>query len=370
MSRFAVIEGESRSIAPFRGHFLEGVRSAGHEVHVFAPSDAGAAAWLEKRNIQFHPIDFERAAISPLADVRLAWRLHQELRTLGPDLVLTTTIKPTVYGVPSARTAGVPRRFALITGLGYAFTAGNRNAFRRLTGAVARSLYRASLRFATGAIFHNSDDRDEFRRLGLLGATPAMVINGSGVNLEDFLPAPLPDEPRFLLIARLLRDKGLAEYLAAASVVKQVRPAARFDLVGPTDSNPSAFPIEEVRAAVSAGTVAYHGSVDDVRPFIAAARIYVLPSYREGTSRAMLEAMAMGRPVVTTDVPGCRTTVAEGDNGLLVPARDAGALAEAMIRMIDHPDEAARMGRRSRAIAEERYDVRAVSADLMNILGL
>lgn len=365
-----MIEAEPRSIVRFRGHFLIAVRDAGHDLHVFGPPEQTARAWLAAARIPYHETPLARSAISPGGDAGYALGLARRLRALRPELVLTCTIKPTVYGIPAAAAGGVPRRFALVTGLGYAFTEAEAGMRRRFAGAAARFLYRTSLRRTTAAIFQNGDDRDEFRRRGLLGGTPAHVVNGSGVELDHFCPAPLPEAPRFLLTARLLRDKGLGEYLAAARIVKAARPAAQFDLAGSTDPNPSAFPIDEVHAAAAEGIVTYHGSVEDVRGLLGAARVYVLPSYREGTSRAMLEAMAMARPVITTDAPGCRAAVAHGDNGLLVPVRDAEALAAAMIRLIDDPETARRMGERSLAIAEQRYDVRLVTADLMRIMGL
>lgn len=369
MTRLAVIEGEPKSIFRFRGHFLRAVRDAGHEPHVFGPADEAARAWLAAERIPFHEIAVSRGTLSPGRDARLAFSLFRELRRLRPGLIMTCTIKPAVYGIPAAALAGVPRRFALITGLGYAFTSGARMN-RRIAGAAAHLLYRTSLRRATAAIFQNTDDREEFHQRGLLGRTPSHVVNGSGVELDRFAPVPLPAAPRFLMIARLLRDKGIGEYLAAARIVKAARPAAQFDLVGPTDPNPSALPLAEVRAAADAGIVTYHGEVTDVRGLIAAARIYVLPSYREGTSRAVLEAMAMGRPVITTDAPGCRAVVGHGENGLLVPVRSVEPLAAAMIGLIDDPEAARRMGARSRTIAEQRYDAELVTGELMRILGL
>jgi glycosyltransferase involved in cell wall biosynthesis len=368
MNRVVVIAGEPRSLATIRAHFLLSLRLAGYEVHAVAPPDAMTVRWLTEHAIHFHPLPMARAAVAPLGDALVAFRLHKKIRQLRPQMVLTWTIKPTVYGIPAALIARVPRRHAFITGLGYAFTDRRKLLRWRIVNAAARLLYSASLRLATTVTFQNEDDREDFRSLGLLGRTPAHVVNGSGVDLERFKVAPLPEEPRFLLIARLLRDKGLAEYLAAARLVKAARPEACFDLVGDTDPNPSGFPLSEVEAAVMDGTIRYHGPVEDVRQLIAAARIYVLPSYREGTSRSVLEAMAMGRPVITTDAPGCRAPIVPGLNGLLVPVGDTVALAEAMIRLIDNPDEAKSMAEHSRSIAEQRYDIRHVTAHVLKIL--
>jgi glycosyltransferase involved in cell wall biosynthesis len=368
MKRVVVIASETKSLGTTRGHLLLSLSLAGYEVYAVAPPDAATARWLADRAIHFRPLQMARAALAPLGDALLAFRLYRKIRELRPDIVLTCAIKPTVYGIPAALIARVPNRHALITGLGYAFTDHHKSLHWRIVNLAARFLYGASLRLATTVTFHNADDCDEFRRLGLLGGTAAHIVNGSGIDLDRFKVAPLPEEPRFLLIARLLRDKGLAEYLAAARLVKAVCPEARFDLVGDKDPNPSGFPISEVEAAVADGTIRYHGIVEDVRDLIAAARIYVLPSYREGTSRSVLEAMAMGRPVITTDAPGCRAPIAPGMNGLLVPVKDAVSLAKAMIRLIENPKEAEFMARNSRSIAEQRYDVRDVTAHMMGIV--
>ena len=247
-----------------------------------APPDAMTVRWLTEHAIHFHPLPMARAAVAPLGDALVAFRLHKKIRQLRPQMVLTWTIKPTVYGIPAALIARVPRRHAFITGLGYAFTDRRKLLRWRIVNAAARLLYSASLRLATTVTFQNEDDREDFRSLGLLGRTPAHVVNGSGVDLERFKVAPLPEEPRFLLIARLLRDKGLAEYLAAARLVKAARPEACFDLVGDTDPNPSGFPLSEVEAAVTDGTIRYHGPVEDVRQLIAAARILRAPLLSRG----------------------------------------------------------------------------------------
>lgn len=370
MSRVVIVAGEGRYLVNLRGSFIEALCRDGHEVHVIAPADPATCVWLAAHDIAFHEIALTRAGITPVRDVRFALKLRQELRGLNADVVLAYAIKPIVFGIPAALLAGVPRRHALITGLGYAFTPERGISRRSAVNFAARRLYRTSLRLAASVTFQNQDDLEEFRRLALLGTTPAHVVNGSGVELDRYTVEPLPDEPRFLMIGRLLRDKGVGEYLEAARLLKRTHPSASFDLAGPVDSNPSAFPFEEVQTAAAEGVIVYHGPLEDVRPLIAGSRIFVLPSYREGTSRSMLEAMAMGRSVITSDVPGCRAAVAQGDNGILVPPRDSAALARAMTRLMDHPEEASRMGKRSRAIAEQRYDVRQVNAELMRIFGL
>ncbi|RWA63999.1 MAG: glycosyltransferase family 1 protein [Mesorhizobium sp.] len=368
MNRIVVIVSEPTSLATTRGHFLLALRAAGYEVHAAAPVDAMTVRWLTENGVHFHPLPMERAAVAPFGDALLAVRVYKKIRELKPQVVLACAIKPIVYGIPAALIAGVSRRHALITGLGYAFTDRHKSLRWRIVNALARLLYAASLRAATTATFQNDDDRNDFHRLGLLGRTPTHVVNGSGVDLGRFKVAPLPEKPRFLMIARLLRDKGLAEYLGAARLVKAVRPEARFDLVGDTDPNPAGFPVSEVEAAVADETIRYHGAVEDVRRVIAVSRIYVLPSYREGTSRSVLEAMAMGRPVITTDAPGCRAPIVPGVNGLLVPVGAIAPLAEAMIRLIDNPNEAESMAKNSRSIAEQRYDIQKVTAHMMEII--
>ena len=197
------------------------------------------------------------------------------------------------------------------------------------------------------------------------------MVDGSGVDCERFAPAPLPEGPtQFLLIARLLGDKGIREYVKAARAVKQTHPEVTFHLVGGVDPNPNGISEAEVRGWAEGGAVVWHGELEDVRPSIAACHVYVLPSYREGTPRTVLEAMAMGRAVITTDAPGCRETVRDGDIGLLVAPRSAEALEAAMRRLVDDRAAIARMGARARAIATSVYDVHRVNAAMLTAMGL
>jgi glycosyltransferase involved in cell wall biosynthesis len=220
-------------------------------------------------------------------------------------------------------------------------------------------------------MFQNPDDRNLFVASGLVPSTlPVTLINGSGVDLAAYSPCPLPDEPVFLLIARLLADKGLREYQRAARRLKARYPRARFLLAGDLDPNPLSISAEELAKWRADGAIEYLGRLEDVRPAYAAALVYVLPSYREGTPRTVLEAMAMGRPIVTTDAPGCRETVVDGVNGFLVPVRDDAALETALERFILDPSLADRMGRESLAIAREKYDVHKVNAVIMAAMNL
>jgi glycosyltransferase involved in cell wall biosynthesis len=216
-------------------------------------------------------------------------------------------------------------------------------------------------------LFQNEDDLAFFTSLGMLPERQSChVINGSGVDIDHFAVSPRPTGPvTFLFVGRLLRDKGLFEYVEACRSLAERGVPARFQILGPLDSNPSSIQVDQLDAWVREGTVEYLGETDDVRPALAAAHVLVLPSYGEGTPRSVLEAMAMGLAVVTTDVPGCRATVRDGCNGFLVPVRDSEALADAMTRLAVDPDLIARFGREGRRVAEERYDVRLVTADIL-----
>jgi len=269
----------------------------------------------------------------------------------------------------AASIAGVPQRYALITGLGYAFQGGDqRNLLRRL----AQGLYALSLRGAKKVFFQNQDDLKLFQEIGILKPNaPSCVVNGSGVNMNHYAHTPIPKEaPSFLLVARLIGDKGIREYAASAKLVKAQHPEVRFVLVGWIDENPSAIKQTELDTWIAEGTIDYLGRLGDVRPAIAQCSVFVLPSYREGTPRSVLEAMSMGRAIITTDAPGCRETVRVEDNGLLVPIGSVDELAKAMLRFVENEELVLRMGQRSREIAEEKYDVHKVNQVMLNEMGI
>jgi len=376
--RVVVIGGWAPSLVKFRGPLLAAMVARGHEVTAMAPepgdAEAGAAsvrAQLVALGVRFEPIALDRAGIDPTADIRALRGLVRQLRARGPDLVLGYTIKPVIYGSIAARLAGVPNRAAMITGMGSALTSA-RTPRQRLVAVAARALYRLGLAQCQVVIFQNPDDRDDLARLGALprrAKTP--IVRGSGVDLAHYAASPLPPGPPvFLFLGRLLRDKGIAEYVAAARLVRARHPPARFQIAGWLDPNPQSLTRRDLDDVVADGTIEYLGASEDVRPQLAAAHVLVLPSYREGTPRSVLEAMSMNRAVITSDAPGCRETVVDGDSGLVVPVRNAPALAAAMIRLIASPALLTRLAAAGHARAAELYDAHKVAGAMLAALGL
>lgn len=370
--KFLLIAGYADSLLNFRGPLIDSLLIAGLEVHVAAPDlpfGSEIRRNLEAKSIQVHDIPLRRTGMNPLADFVALLSLWALMRRIRPDYALGYTIKPVIYGSLAAWLSGVPKRFALITGLGYAFQGaeGRRSMLRRLV----HRLYRFALARTDVVFFQNPDDQALFRKEHILSAEDtSVVVNGSGVDVASFRVASLPETPRFLLIARLLCAKGIREYAAAASLVRVKHPNVEFGLVGWIDDNPDSIAQAELDDWVAAGTLAYYGRLSDVKPAIENASVYVLPSYAEGTPRTVLEAMAMGRPIITTDAPGCRETVIDGKNGYLVPVKSVGALAEAMLAFVHDPALVAYMGRESRKIAEEKYDVQKVNAHMLSEMGI
>ncbi|HEX4417962.1 MAG TPA: glycosyltransferase family 4 protein [Kofleriaceae bacterium] len=384
MTRVVVIGGWAPSLIKFRGPLLAAMVARGHEVVAIAPAEhseqlggspavphGGVAEKLAAMGVAFEAIELERTGLDPVADARAIRGLVRRLRELGPELVLGYTIKPVIYGSVAARLAGVPRRAAMITGMGSALTS-ERTVKQRLVAATARTLYRVGLAQCQTVIFQNTDDRDELRRLGVLPPDARVaIVRGSGVDLAYYAPRPLPDGPPvFIFVGRLLRDKGIAEYVAAARKVRARYPAARFQIVGWLDPNPESLTQRDLDALVANGVIEYLGAPDDVRPALGAAHVLVLPSYREGTPRSVLEAMSMARAVITTTAPGCRDTVIDGDSGLLVPVRDPDSLAAAMIRLLESPPLLARLAAAGHARAVALYDARLVASSVLAALEL
>lgn len=370
--RFAIIGNYAPSLINFRGPLIEDILARGHEVFALGPDiDAATAQALRALGAKHVEISLSRAGLNPLADLGTMLSLYRTLARIKPDVVLSFGIKPIIYGTFAARLIGVPRRFVLIAGLGYAFIENGRASVQKtVIHYVARWFYRLALPQADRVFVQNPDDADDLVRLGISSREKIVRVNGTGVDLEVWKPAPPVLSPvTFTFIGRLLRDKGVLEFVEAARKVKAAHPHTRFLLVGGLDDNPESIRKEDVEGWVQEGILEWPGHVP-VQPFLEQTSVFVLPSYREGVPRSTQEAMAMARPVITTDSVGCRETVVEGRNGFLVPPRDPEAIAGGMRKFIASPDLIASMGAESRKLAEERFDVRKVNAAMIEAMGL
>lgn len=369
MARIAIISHYAPSLINFRGELIKTLVSAGHQVIALGPEE-GFESELTAFGAEYRQIPLRRTGTNPLQDITTLFSLTKLLRELKPDVVLSYAVKPVIYGSLAAWLAGVPGVYSMITGLGYLFT-GNTTK-QKLLLRLVHPLYKAALSKNRVVFFQNPDDLGLFKALHLLPANQQqIIINGSGVDIDHFAYSQAVTEPlSFLLMARLIWDKGIAEYVAAARNLKKRYPQVFFKLLGAYDSNPTAIRRDDVEKWENEGIIQYLGETRDVRPYLANSSVYVLPSYREGTPRSVLEAMSMGRPVITTDAPGCRETVQDGVNGFLVPVKDAVALEKAMERFILKPELIQEFGIASREIAVRKYDVRKVNKVIMDNMGL
>ncbi len=370
MARILVIASFTPSLVIFRGDMLREFRARGHEVFCCSPvPDQPTLRHLEELGVYHREYRLQRTGMNPVADLATMRDLRRIITEVRPDHVLSYTIKPVIYGCLAAGRQKVPAIHAMITGLGTTFLGSGLQGI--LLNTYARFMYRAALKKCRTVFFQNPDDRRLFLDGGLVDKQKTVLINGSGVNLERFSPAPVPDgDPVFLLVARLVREKGIADFAAAASMVKARHPGARFQVAGFFDNHPRGINRTQMDEWVANGAVEYLGPAADVRPLMRACSVYCLPSYREGTPRTVLEAMATGRAVITTDTPGCRETVSEGINGWLVPVRDPEALARAMEKFCLDEGLAGTMGGRSRVLAAEKYDVDLVNLAIITGMGL
>ena len=364
-----IIASFAESIIKFRGDLIGELVSKGYSVHISAPNVPETIA-QQVRSIGATVLSspLSRSGLNPLSDLKYYRYLATLLKDLRPAFVLTYTVKPNIWGSIAASRAGIPSA-AMITGLGYAFI-DNGTLKQKLVRRVLIQLYRIALNNCTVLLFQNNDDLQALYQQGCFAdKNKAFVTNGSGVNTHYYANADLPDAPVFLLIARLLISKGIREFVEASKLVKAEHPSARFQLVGYLDPGPDGIRQPELDQWISEG-IEYLGAVEDVRPAIADASVYVLPSYREGTPRSVLEAMSMGRPVITTDAPGCRETVIDGKNGFLVPGKDVAALANTMKQLAASKQLRETFGEASRALAVEKFDVALVNQQILQHTGL
>lgn len=354
----------------FRSELIRSLQDKGLIVHLVL--DEGRPDTVRKIRetiCEVSTVKLARTAMNPIADLGTILMYRRIIRRLRPDYLLAYGIKPIVYGSMAAD----PKRTsiaALITGRGQSFSGASMR--QKAIRSVVCSLMQFGLKRCRHVIFQNRDDLSDFERRGWIRHAKTGVVAGSGVNLQQFVASPIPTRPvTFILISRLIENKGIREFVDAAKLLRGRSADARFQLLGATDQNRSSIPISQVRQWSREGFIEYLGETNDVRPHLSAASVFVLPSaYGEGVPRSILEALAVGRAIITSDTPGCRDTVVRWRNGLLVPPRDAAALASAMEHFIDNPKDIIAYGESSRRLAEDVFDVRKVNCDMLKLMGL
>lgn len=369
MSRsIAVLSSHTPSLFWFRTDMMRDFIKRGYDVYALGNEEE--SKWIDRfkdNNITYQQISVSRNGVNPFQDRKTLDSIKEKLKSIRPEKIFTYQAKTVIYGAMAANSLGITEVYPLIAGMGSAFLSNNLKT--RFIRFVMTKLYRRSMKRCPVVFFQNHDDEQVFRDCGIVKNQKVVMIHGSGVNTEKFTLLPLPDKPAFLCISRLIRDKGVYEYLESCKRIKVEYPDIRCLLVGPYDTNPSAMKPEELQPFINAG-IEYFGEQDDVRPYIEQCSVFILPSYREGTPKTNLEAMACGRAVITTDAPGCKETVIDGENGFLVPVKDANSIYQKMIWFIEHPKDAEIMGKKGRTMVEDLFDVKKVNETICEAMGI
>jgi glycosyltransferase involved in cell wall biosynthesis len=368
--KILVIGAYPQSIISFRGHLIKSFIGAGHTVTVMtAEASEEVVAQVELLGADFRAFTVQRNGLNPLADFQTLFQLRHALIEIAPDKVLAYTIKPIIWGGIATKFIKKIEFYPMVTGLGYAFYT---DTFKRkVVNFIVKKLYKFALSDAKKVIFQNNDNMNVFVQNGLTHSEKCHRVYGSGVDIDLFKSHSLPSKGvSFLLIARLLGDKGIREYAEAAKRIKHIYPEVSFELLGPYDTSPDSISKTEINSWHHSGILNYLGETNNVLPFIQNCNIFTLPSYHEGLPRTVLEAMAVGRPILTTDAPGCRDTVVENKNGFLVPVKDSEALFQKMKWFIEHPESWERMAVESRELVSEYFDVKKVNSSILKILNL
>ena len=362
-----VISPKNRTTYNFRGDLIKKIISNGNEVVVTGPNRDNIDK-IVALGVIFAEVSMKKNGVNPLADLRYLKYLYNLIKKEKPDVVFGYTSKPVIYGSIAAKMAYVSHIVAMVTGAGYAFTA--RSLKAKIIKFIMSSLYKIAFKCADVVIFQNQDDKIEFERDKLVEGEKCKIVSGSGVNLEKFYMEPYPDKITFFMLSRVMYSKGVREYLEACKIIKNKYSDVRFMLLGACENIQDSISYDDLKKYVDDGIIEYFEETNDVAEYYKQCSVYVLPSYREGTPRTVLEAMAMGRAIITTDAPGCRETVIDGETGFLVPVKDAIAVAEKMEVFIKKPELIKKMGAASAKYCREKYDVNIVNKDMLKYLNI
>ena len=368
--KIMIIGALPNSLINFRGDLITDLINDGFEVLAMAHNaNSEERDKIKKLGAHYINLPVVRNGLNPLSDLKTLYSIIKNLRIEKPDYVLAYTIKPVIWGGIASKFFPKTKFIGMITGLGFAF--GDGGFVRFIIRKIVIRLYKLSLSESKAVIFQNPDNKKQLEQLNILPKNNIYVVNGSGVNLKKYAYQELEQnipQLTFLMVARLLKDKGIFEFISAAKRVKGLHDNVNFILVGPKDNGPNAINFDQVLDFHKKGFISYQGAVSDVRPLICDASVYVLPSYHEGMPRTILEAMAIGRPIITTDVPGCRETVLDDVNGWLVPMKNIEQLTEKIIWFIEHPGRICMMGESSRKLAVKNFNVDSVNRKIIDII--
>lgn len=368
-NKVVVLSSHTPSLFWFRMDMMQEFRERGWKVYALANEDENR--WKEKfkeKDIEYRQIEVERNGVNPLSDVKTLKSIKRELAIIKPDKIFAFQAKTVIYGALAANLLGITEVYPLIAGMGSVFL--NDSLKTRIIRMILLSEYKFAMKRCPAVFFQNQDDAGIFKKYKIVKKQKAVLLHGSGVNTEKFQVSPIPIPPVFICISRLIRDKGVGEYLKSCRELKKNYRTIRCLLVGPYDTNPSAIKQEELKSYIEDGSVEYCGETDDVRPYLEQSSVFILPSYREGTPKTNLEAMACGRAIITTDAPGCRETVFDGKNGFLVPVKSVKGLLDKMIWFIENPEKIEVMGKKGRELAETTFDVRKVDKVICDTMGI
>ncbi len=369
--RLIIVTNSSSNLLSFRGQLIKQLANEDFQIWVIIPkSDYSGDFESEvlKLGAKTLTIPLDRVGLNPFRDLLTYTALKSSFKKLKPDIVLSYTSKPIIYSGLAIGNNPKIKFFPNLTGLGYGFTE-EFQLKRKFINLILKQLYKISLKVSSTIIFQNPDDELLFKKLNLIKEKKTLIVNGSGVDLNYYSPSSLPSKPIFLMLSRLVSDKGVIEYCEAAKEVRTRFPNAEFQLAGSFDLNPSGLKYDQLKPYIDSQDINFLGHINDVREVLNKCRFYVLPSYREGTPRSILEAMSVGRPIITTNTTGCKETVLNGINGFLVPIKDTKSLVKAIQNMLMLDDEKINhMAQESIKLARQKYDVRKVNQNIVKTI--
>lgn len=365
--RILIVSPKNKTVFNFRGDLVKDMIAQGHEVMVTGPNRDFVEDIMALGVKEFIEVPFVKDNTSIKGDIAYYRQLVKVMKEKKPDMVFAYTIKPVVYGSMAAKRAKVKHIYAMVTGLGRVYTSNSLKT--KIIRLITKVLYSRAFRCCDKVIFQNGDDINELVEQKYLTRSKTELVNGSGVNMERFARSPLPETPAFLMVGRIIKEKGVMEFCEAARQVKKNHPESTFTLLGGFDSSIGALKESDIKPYIEDGSIGFPGEVKDPVAFYGKSSVFVLPSfYREGLPRTILEAMSCGRAVITTNWPGCREAIVDGENGFLVEPKNAAQLAEKMTALIEDKGKLNAMCDAAYECCKSRYSVEIINAQMRAIM--